>query len=199
MSCALRVVFSLSLSAHRGDCHEACRALDEFVQDGRSVVGLMNVNWAFRSETFPACLDVSWMVLVWVFLFFFVFLFFLFSLIIFPACLDVFFFLFFFFSFFFLPDFVPSWLPVLVPFFSGAFLFLFFFFSLSFPCFCLCTFRSETASLLWLRSTGAMPCRYHSFAQWGQSICSFLLQSVPGLCCQHKTRTYGKESGEEQI
>ena len=29
--------------------------------------------------------------------------------------------------------------------------------------------------------------------------CSFLLQSVPGLCCHHKTRTYGQESGEEQI
>ena len=29
--------------------------------------------------------------------------------------------------------------------------------------------------------------------------CSFLLQSVPGLCSQHKTRTYGQEIGEEQI
>ena len=29
--------------------------------------------------------------------------------------------------------------------------------------------------------------------------CSLLLQSVPGFCCQHKTRTYGQESGEEQI
>ena len=29
--------------------------------------------------------------------------------------------------------------------------------------------------------------------------CSFLLQSVPGFCRQHKTRTYGQESGEEQI
>ena len=26
-----------------------------------------------------------------------------------------------------------------------------------------------------------------------------LLQSVPGFCCQHKTRTYGQESGEDQI
>ena len=29
--------------------------------------------------------------------------------------------------------------------------------------------------------------------------CSFLLQSVPGFCCQHKTRIYGQESGEDQI
>ena len=29
--------------------------------------------------------------------------------------------------------------------------------------------------------------------------CSLLLQSVPGFYRQHKTRTYGQESGEEQI
>ena len=29
--------------------------------------------------------------------------------------------------------------------------------------------------------------------------CSLLLQSVPGLSSQHKTRTYGQKSGEEQI
>ena len=30
-------------------------------------------------------------------------------------------------------------------------------------------------------------------------VCSFLLQSVPGFCREHKTRTYGQESGKEQI
>ena len=29
--------------------------------------------------------------------------------------------------------------------------------------------------------------------------CSLLLQSVPGVSCQHKTRTYGQKSGEDQI
>ena len=30
-------------------------------------------------------------------------------------------------------------------------------------------------------------------------VAPFSLQSVPGFCCQHKTRTYGQESGEDQI